>query len=222
MSNRLARKAFELRWRAKERIALRVRRWAAGPESIFPGDPRWDIDVHPTSNVTCRMIKFGGDPDVPAPVVGKFSGVHHTSTLFLGGLHHVDWVSTLHVRRVGGDDGPWVMPDGVVMSNGPIVIGNDVWITFEAMVMSGVTIGDGAVVAARSLVTKDVAPYEIVGGSPARHLGWRFDEPTREALLRIRWWDWPAEKIEAHRHEIDSDDVAGFVARHDPLRQQAG
>lgn len=201
------------RWRAKEVVALKVRRWVAGPESIFPGDPRWDMEVHPTSHVACRLIRFGGDPHIPAPTVGKFSGVHHTSTMFLGGLHHIDWVSSLHVRRV---DGEWVMPDNTIFSRGPITIGSDVWIAFEAMVMSGVTIGDGAVVAARSIVTKDVEPFEIVGGSPAGHIGWRFDEPTREALLRIRWWDWPEEKIAAHRGEIDSPDVEAFVQRHDP------
>jgi hypothetical protein len=209
----LGERVRRVRWRAKEVVALKVRRWAAGPESIFPGDPRWDIDVHPTSHVTCRLIRFGGDPEVASPTVGKFTGIHHTSTMFLGGLHHVDWVSTIHARRV---DGEWVMPDGMVFSRGPITVGSDVWIAFEAMVMSGVTIGDGAVVAARSMVTKDVEPFEIVGGIPARHIGWRFEQPIREALLRIRWWDWPEEKIAAHRHEIDSPDVEGFVKRHDP------
>jgi hypothetical protein len=85
--------------------------------------------------------------------------------------------------------------------------------------MSGVTIGHGAIVAPRAVVLHDVQPYEIVGGNPAKHIKWRFDEPTREALLRIAWWDWPEEKVARHRHEIDSPDVQGFIERHDPLRQ---
>lgn len=80
------------------------------------------------------------------------------------------------------------------------------------------TIGDGAIVAPRSVVIHDVEPYEIVAGNPARHVKWRFDEETRAALLRIRWWDWPEEKVARLRHEIDSPDVTGFVARHDPAR----
>jgi hypothetical protein len=102
------------------------------------------------------------------------------------------------------------------LSDGPIVIGSDVWVCFEAVIMSGVTIGHGAIVSARAVVTRDVQPYEIVGGVPARHIGWRFDEPTREALLRISWWNWPAEKVADHVDELESPDLAGFIARHDP------
>ena len=78
---------------------------------------------------------------------------------------------------------------------GDIVIGNDVWIGYEAVILSGVTIGDGAIVAARSVVTKDVPPYTIVGGVPARTIRRRFDQETIDALLELRWWDWPPEKL---------------------------
>lgn len=78
---------------------------------------------------------------------------------------------------------------------GDIVVGNDVWIGYEAVIMAGVHIGDGAVVAARAVVTKDVPPYTIVGGVPARAIRPRFDERTTERLQRLRWWDWPVEKI---------------------------
>jgi virginiamycin A acetyltransferase len=98
------------------------------------------------------------------------------------------------------------------------VIGSDVYLGFEALVLSGVTIGDGAIIGARAVVTRDVAPFEVVGGNPAQHIKWRFDEPTRDALLRIRWWDWPHEKVLAHMDEINSPDVAGFIAKHDVPR----
>ena len=87
---------------------------------------------------------------------------------------------------------------------GDIVIGNDVWIGYEAVVMAGVTIGDGAIIGTRAVVTKDVPPYMIVGGIPARPIKKRFSEETIEKLLDLQWWDWPREKlaenIEAIKH----------------------
>ncbi len=80
-------------------------------------------------------------------------------------------------------------------NRGDIVIGSDVWIGYEAVILSGVTIGDGAVIGARAVVTKDVPPYTIVGGVPARPIRKRFNDSTIAALLRLRWWDWPRERI---------------------------
>lgn len=80
-------------------------------------------------------------------------------------------------------------------NKGDIVVGNDVWIGYEAVILAGVTIGDGAVIAARAVVTRDVAPYTIVGGVPAKPIRRRFDEATVSALLELKWWDWPAERI---------------------------
>ena len=83
-------------------------------------------------------------------------------------------------------------------NRGDIVVGNDVWIGYEAVVLSGVTIGDGAIIGARAVVTRDVPPYAIVGGVPARLIRKRFDDKTVETLLRLKWWDWPSEKIARH------------------------
>lgn len=80
-------------------------------------------------------------------------------------------------------------------NRGDITVGNDVWIGFESVILSGVTIGDGAIIGARAVVTKDVPPYTIVGGVPARPIRKRFDDETIAALEALRWWDWPAEKI---------------------------
>ncbi len=80
-------------------------------------------------------------------------------------------------------------------NKGDIVIGNDVWIGYEAVIMSGVTVGDGAIIGTRAVVTKDVPPYAIVGGVPARLIRKRFPEETISELLEIRWWDWPRERI---------------------------
>jgi len=78
---------------------------------------------------------------------------------------------------------------------GDIIIGNDVWIGYEAVILPGVTIGDGAVIGCRAVVTKDVPPYTIVGGVPAKPIRKRFDEETIKELQKIKWWDWTEEKI---------------------------
>ena len=95
-------------------------------------------------------------------------------------------------------------------NKGDIVVGNDVWIGYEAVILSGVTIGDGAVIGARAVVTKDVPPYTIMGGVPARPIRRRFDEATVETLLRLRWWDWPKEKIARNLVAIQRGEIAGL------------
>ena len=77
---------------------------------------------------------------------------------------------------------------------GDIMIGNDVWIGYEAVILSGVTIGDGAVIGCRAVVTKDIPPYTIVGGIPAKPIRKRFDEETIKELQKIKWWDWPEDR----------------------------
>ena len=96
-------------------------------------------------------------------------------------------------------------------NRGDIIVGNDVWIGYEAVILAGVTIGDGAIIAARAVVTKDVPPYTIVGGVPARPIRKRFPQPEIDRLLALRWWDWPAEKIAAHLDAIQSGDLNALL-----------
>ena len=93
---------------------------------------------------------------------------------------------------------------------GDIMIGNDVWIGYEAVILSGVTIGDGAVVGCRAVVTKDIPPYTIVGGVPAKPIRKRFDEETIKELQKIKWWDWPEEKITEKIQAIQAGDLEGL------------
>ncbi len=95
-------------------------------------------------------------------------------------------------------------------NKGDIVVGSDVWIGYEAVILSGVHIGDGAIIGARAVVTKDVAPYTIVGGVPAKPFRRRFDDETIEKLESLRWWDWDAEKIRACIPAIQSGDIAAL------------
>lgn len=89
-------------------------------------------------------------------------------------------------------------------NKGDIVIGNDVWIGYEAVIMAGVTIGDGAIIGTRAVVTKDVPPYTTVGGVPAKPIRKRFENEALDELLKIRWWDWPEEKIARNIQAIQS------------------
>ena len=96
-------------------------------------------------------------------------------------------------------------------NKGDIVIGNDVWIGYEAVIMAGVHIGNGAIIAARAVVTKDVPPYTIVGGVPARPIRKRFDEEVIQELETLQWWNWSAEKIRRCLAYIGNGDVNGLL-----------
>ena len=97
-------------------------------------------------------------------------------------------------------------------NKGDIVIGNDVWIGYQAVILSGVTVGDGAIIGTRALVTKDVPPYTIVGGVPAKPIRKRFDQATITQLEALRWWDWDAEKIRRNLPAIQSGHVSALAA----------
>lgn len=131
-------------------------------------------------------------------VIGKFCSLAcGVRFLFNSANHTLGSLSTYPFPIFWGEE--WGIDKSEVASawdnRGDIVVGSDVWIGYEAVVMAGVTIGDGAIVASRAVVTRDVPPYAIVGGVPARVIKRRFDPATVECLLGIRWWEWPAEKI---------------------------
>lgn len=191
----------------------RTRDWVLGPH-VKLGAPRELVHADDPTYALFRIIETVPGEGYPV-TVGRYCSLNDHAYVFLGGNHVAGHVSTFHFHRVMGVAGDREQP----ASNGPVVIGNDVWVAWEAVILSGVTVGDGAIVAARAVVTRDVEPYEIVGGVPAVHIGWRFDAATRDALLRIRWWDWPTDKVVAHVAELQSSDLAGFIARHDPGRQ---
>lgn len=141
--------------------------------------------------------------------VGSFCSISDTAKILLGGEHRTDWVTTYPFGEFFPEASGF---KGHPQSKGNVVIGHDVWIGYQALILSGVSIGSGAVVAARSVVTKDVAPYSIVAGNPARHIRFRFDESTIEALLKIAWWHWPLPKIKAVWPFLLAPRVEDFVA----------
>jgi len=142
--------------------------------------------------------------------IGAFCSIAEGVVIFGGGEHLPSWVTTYPLRIAFGS--PGAGQDGLPATKGRTVIGNDVWIGHGAIVLSGVTIGDGACIGAGAVVSKDVPPYAIVAGNPARVVRMRFESQIVERLLEIRWWNWPIEKIRAYESLLSSDDIAAFVS----------
>jgi len=149
--------------------------------------------------------------------IGKFCSIAEGVVIHRGANHRIDFVTTYPFWSFP-DVWPWARslsrPDLGPSSKGDVVIGNDVWIGTEATILSGVTVGDGAAIAARAVVTRDVEPYAIVAGNPARLIRKRFDDTTIARLLEIRWWDWPMEEIDQNLDLICSSDMEEFLRRH--------
>ena len=132
--------------------------------------------------------------DISCPVkIGKFCSFAPEVKIFLNSDHPTNLPSTYPLKTLLLQSSPW--PNKDVITKGSVFIGNDVWIGTRSMIMSGVTIGDGAIIAAGSVVTKNVVPYEIVGGVPAKRIKLRFTNQEIKAMMRIKWWDWNHEKI---------------------------
>ena len=133
---------------------------------------------------------------------------HLCATFMLAGNqgHRMDWVSTFPFDAARFGDS---VQDGF-LRKGDTRIGNDVWIGSEAMIMPGITIGDGAVIATRAVVTRDVAPYTIVGGNPARPIRPRFDEEQVAMLQAMQWWDWPLPRLQAAMPLFCSNDITAL------------
>lgn len=156
----------------------------------------------------------------PSPerlVIGKFCQIAHGVRFITSSANHdMSGFSTYPFHNFMMT--PETTPDElqalfeVPNRKGDTVIGNDVWIGMNAMIMPGVTVGDGAIVAAASIVAKDVPPYAIVGGNPSKEIRKRFDAQTIRTLLDVAWWDWPIDHIEKNLHAIQNTDVSALRA----------
>ena len=139
-------------------------------------------------------------------IIGKFCSIAcGAKFIFNSANHTLSSVSTYPFPIFFEEWGLNIKDVAAAWDNkGDIIIGNDVWIGYEAVIMAGVTVGDGAIIGTRAVVTKDVPPYTIVGGVPAKPIRQRFDNDTLDELLKIRWWDWPEEKIARNIQAIQS------------------
>lgn len=145
-------------------------------------------------------------------VIGKFCAIAQGAKFIMNGANHKVSGFSTYPFQIFGNGWEKVMPkEGELPYKGDTVIGNDVWIGYEATIMPGVKIGDGAIIASKSVVTSDVPAYSITGGNPARTIRYRFDEDTIRTLLEVAWWDWSAEKITQHLEVIVNCDLEALL-----------
>jgi chloramphenicol O-acetyltransferase type B len=145
--------------------------------------------------------------DVDKLIIGSFCSIGSGAVFMMAGNqgHRSDWISTFPFFYQNNDDFSDAQ-DGFKRA-GDTVIGNDVWIGSEAMLMPGVTVGHGAIIASRAVVTKDVAPYEVVGSNPAKHVKYRFSKEEITMLLEMEWWNWSDSELKKCMNLLCSSDV---------------
>lgn len=146
--------------------------------------------------------------------IGNFCSIGNNVKIYLGGEHPTKYISTypfgyLHTNIFNSDNNYKEL-----FTKGSVIIGNDVWIGDNVTIMSGVTIGDGSVIANNSHVVKNIEPYTIVGGNPAKFIKYRFSTEQIEKLLKIKWWEWEDEKININTHLLCSDNIDEFINMH--------
>lgn len=141
-------------------------------------------------------------------IIGKFCALARGVKFIMNGANHKMSGFSTYPFQIFGNGWECVTPQfSELPFKGDTVIGNDVWIGYESVIMPGVCIGDGAIVAAKSVVVSDIAPYTIVGGNPAKLVKQRFSHDVIDALLEISWWNWDIEKISRNLEKIVSADV---------------
>jgi virginiamycin A acetyltransferase len=153
-------------------------------------------DVHNFEKNVLYHFDFIGDK----LIIGKFCQIATNVKFIMNGANHDISGFSTYPFKVFGDD--WQDVPLKPEYKGDTVIGNDVWIGNGVTIMPGIKIGDGAIIASSSVVTKDIEPYSIVGGNPANLIRHRFDAEIKEALLKLKWWDWPIEKITKYANQI--------------------
>jgi len=215
MFNRLRRGIFErlTRWLREHSGIYTTREAEFGKDVVLRGallygnvklgdnsKIRDGVTITANSRVTIgRFTSISGpNTDIVANVhpvtIGAFTSIARSVTIQESN-HRMDRVTTfnIHANVIDGD----IKKD--TTSKGSIEIGNDVWIGAQCVILSGVKIGNGAVIAANSTVTSDIPPYAIAGGSPAKVISYRFSNEIIEALEKLKWWEWPVEKIKANK-----------------------
>ncbi|OWP77070.1 CatB-related O-acetyltransferase [Flavobacterium oreochromis] len=162
--------------------------------NIIVGDYTYYDDFEDVANFE-KNVKYHFDFNNDKLIIGKFCMIASGVKFIMNGANHLTEAISSYPFAIFGHDWQNAMEGKSYPIKGDIIIGNDVWIGHNVTIMAGVTIGDGAIIATNSTVTKDVAPYSIVGGNPAQLIRKRFSEEIIAELLRIEWWHWDIEKI---------------------------
>lgn len=173
----------------------------------------WKADRGTYFDRNVNIISWSDDYHIQ---LGKYNSIGRDCNFFLHANHKVDWITTSSQLwgPVTHQIADTHMKMGHPTCKGNIIIENDVWIGAKSTIMSGVKIGNGSVVGSCSVVTKDVPPYSIVVGNPARVVKLRFTELQIERLLKISWWDWTEDRIKTEAMTLWSDNIDEFIDKH--------
>lgn len=180
--------------------------------NIIVGDYTYYDDPEDSENFERNVLyhyPFIGD----RLIIGKFCALARGVKFIMNGANHKNSGFSTYPFQIFGNGWEKVMPQpGDLPFKGDTIIGNDVWIGYDCLIMPGVKIGNGAIIASRSVVVSDVAPYVVVGGNPAKPIKERFPPEMVAELEAIAWWNWPVEKITQHLPAIVSADMAALRA----------
>jgi virginiamycin A acetyltransferase len=174
--------------------------------NIEVGDYTYYDDFEDVHNFE-KNVKYHFDFTGDKLKIGKFCMIASGVTFIMNGANHLSNAISSFPFAIFGGDWSDAMDGKSYPAKGDTIIGNDVWIGYKATIMPGINIGDGAIIAANATVVKDVEPYSVVGGNPARELKRRFDEETIEKLLEIKWWDWKIGRITQNVQHLTGGEI---------------
>ncbi|MFZ4058650.1 MAG: CatB-related O-acetyltransferase [Ferruginibacter sp.] len=174
--------------------------------NIIVGDYTYYDDFENVANFE-KNVKYHFDFIGDKLIIGKFCMIASGVTFIMNGANHLSAAVSAYPFAIFGKDWQNAMDGKSYPTKGDTIIGNDVWIGYNATIMSGVHIGDGAIIATNATVTKDVEPYSIVGGNPATLIKKRFSEADIEWLLQTQWWNWDIKKITQHVQLLTNNSI---------------
>jgi virginiamycin A acetyltransferase len=177
--------------------------------NIIVGDYTYYDDFEDVHNFE-KNVKYLFDFNQDRLIIGKFCMIASDVKFIMNGGNHLTDAISSYPFAIFGNGWEHAMENRVYPQKGDIEIGNDVWIGYHATILAGITIGDGAIVAANATVVKDVAPYSIVGGNPAYEIKKRFADDKIAALLNMKWWDWDIDKITRNVQYLTGDDLSAL------------
>lgn len=174
--------------------------------NIIVGDYTYYDDFEDVSNFE-KNVKYHFDFIGDKLIIGKFCMIASDVTFIMNGANHLTDAVSTYPFAIFSNGWEKAMEGKSYPTKGDTIIGNDVWIGHKVTIMPGVQIGDGAIIATNATVVKDVAPYSIVGGNPAREIRKRFSDEEIAHLLDIKWWDWETEKISQNLHKLTGKQI---------------
>ena len=177
---------------------------------IKVGDYTYYDDFESVENFE-KNVKYHFDFTGDELIIGKFCMIASDVQFIMNGANHLTEAISAYPFAVFGEGWEGAMQDKAYPFKGNIEIGNDVWLGYRATIMAGVKIGDGAIVGSHAVVTKDVPPYAIVGGNPAKIIRQRFSDSQIAALLALEWWHWPLDKITRNVELLTGNDVDALL-----------